>query len=161
MSQKHDADNIIVITTKNYISRPHATFLQKSPGVSISNPSQGRYPWNPWNQKTRIYSPQGFQANPLKGQIFPHMMMSRGNTVRINWSSRTFDQANTAHLLATSTALSKRQGKKKFGAQSFPSFLLRRKKLSRFQLPSNVSSIKYSNTLSYSWQLKVQANGRS
>lgn len=88
MSQKHDADNIAVITTKNCISKPHATFLQKPPRLSISNLSQERYPWNPWNQKASIYSPQGFKANSSKGQIFPHLMMSRGNTVRINWSSR-------------------------------------------------------------------------
>lgn len=63
-----------------------------------------------------------------KDKFFPHMMMSRGNTVRINWSSRTFDQANTAHLLATSTALSKREGKKKVWCPTISQFPTQKKK---------------------------------
>lgn len=52
----------------------------------------------------------------------------------------------------------KDKGRRKFGAQSFPSFLFRRKNCLGFQHPSNVSSIKYSNiillVIADSWKSK-------
>lgn len=136
---------------KNCISRPHATFLQKPPRVSISNLSQGRYPWNPWNQKASIYSPQGFQANSSKGQIFHTWWWAGAILSGLIGHPEPLIKQTLLICWQQVLLFPKDKGRRKFGAQSFRSFLLRRKKLSRFQLPSNVSPIKYRNTLSYSW----------
>lgn len=100
-------------------------------------------------------SPQGFQANSSKRTNFSTHDDEQGQycqdqlVIQSLWSSKHCSSAGNEYC-----SFQKRREEESLVPNHFSVSYSEEKKLSRFQLPSNVSSINIvilSNTLSYSW----------